>query len=56
MKIGVLAAPVVAGPASLVATWDSASGVIPAASVLLGYLAGLLAARYDIGIIKETKE
>ena len=56
MKIGAIAAPVVAVVGLLVAQWNTAPGVTPAISVLLGYLAGLLATRYDIGIIKEKKE
>lgn len=55
MKIGTLAAPVVAILALLVGQWSTAPGVIPAASVLLGYFAGLLASRFDIGITGENK-
>ena len=54
MKIGALAAPVLTLLGLLVAQWSNAPGVIPATSVLLGYLAGVIATRYDIGI-KETE-
>jgi hypothetical protein len=56
MNIGALAAPVIAVVALLIGQWSSAPVVTPAASVLLGYFAGLLASRYDIGVIKEKKE
>jgi len=56
MNIGALAAPVVAVIGLLVGQWNAAPGVTPAASVLLGYLAGLLASRFDLGIRREEKE
>ena len=55
MSLGAIAAPVVAVLALLVGQWSTAPGVIPAASVLLGYFAGLLAARFDIGISGGNK-
>lgn len=52
IQIGALAAPILAVFAVYTAHY---SGVwAPYAGVVLGYLAGVLAARYDIGVVAES--
>ena len=56
MSLSALAAPLVAVGGLLIGMWNHSQSLTPAITVLLGYLAGLLESRFDIGIEKEQSK
>ena len=52
IQIGALAAPILAIAAVYAAHFPG--GWAPYAGVILGYLAGILAARYEVGVVVES--